>query len=283
MPANIIIPADVPENKKNEFIQNCKTITKNTNNLFLFAGDQKVEHLNKDFYGANIHSDAQKPTHLFEIANKGHVGVFATQLGLINRYAQNYKNINYCVKLNSKTDLLAKENHDPISKQLWTVEQVVKIKNFGIPIKAVGYTVYLGSEFENIMLQEAAKIIFQAHQEGLIAILWMYPRGKNIKDEKNANLIAGAAGIANCLGADFAKINPPENASDLQQAVMAAGNTKLICSGGKAKEESIFLQELKDQITIGGTAGCAVGRNIHNLELSKAIKMTQKIEIIIYK
>ena len=34
----------------------------------LFAGDQKVEHLNSDFYGEGIHNDDGDPEHLFKIA-----------------------------------------------------------------------------------------------------------------------------------------------------------------------------------------------------------------------
>ena len=51
---NIVVPADVPINYEQIFIENYKTITKDTGRLMLFAADQKIEHLNKDFYGKNI-------------------------------------------------------------------------------------------------------------------------------------------------------------------------------------------------------------------------------------
>ena len=57
------IPADVPERAKHEFRKNYSQITKNSDRLFLFACDQKVEHLNKDFYGPNISPEAQSPEH----------------------------------------------------------------------------------------------------------------------------------------------------------------------------------------------------------------------------
>lgn len=52
----------------------------------LFAGDQKVEHLNDDFYGDDIHPDDADPEHLFRIAAKAKIGLFASQLGLVARY-----------------------------------------------------------------------------------------------------------------------------------------------------------------------------------------------------
>ena len=49
----------------------------------------------------------------------------------------------------------------------------------------------------------------------LSLVLWIYPRGKAVPDEKDPDLIAGAAGVALCLGADFVKVNPPK-ATDSQ-------------------------------------------------------------------
>ena len=57
---------------------------------------------------------------------------------------------------------------------------------------------------------EAGELIAQAHANGLIVVLWIYPRGKAVKAEKDPALIAGAAGVALCLGADFVKVNPPK-------------------------------------------------------------------------
>ena len=80
----------------------------------------------------------------------------------------------------------------------------------GLNILAVGYTIYLGSEHEATMLHQAARIIYDAHQHGLITVLWIYPRGKAVADEKDPHLIAGATGVAACLGSDFVKVNYPK-------------------------------------------------------------------------
>ena len=73
----------------------------------------------------------------------------------------------------------------------------------GLNILGVGYTVYSGSEFEGQMLHEAAQAVFQAHQHGLLSVLWMYPRGRSVADEKDPHLVAGAAGVACALGSDL--------------------------------------------------------------------------------
>src|SRR5271170_4243441 len=110
---DIPIPADVPPQCHDQYIHNFNAITHNTGRLLLFAYDQKIEHLNTNFYGNNIHPDALNPRHPFEIASQGRIGAFATHLGLITRYAAQYPSINYVVKLNGKTDLIKTEQSEP--------------------------------------------------------------------------------------------------------------------------------------------------------------------------
>ena len=211
MDENFYIPADVPNGSVNEYLSNYDEITLGSGRLMLFAGDQKIEHLNEDFYGSGIAADDNDPEHLFKIASKGEIGVFAAQMGLISLYGNDYPDVPYLVKLNSKSHVVKTAQQDPVSHQLIEVEQVVDFKRHsGLNILGIGYTIYLGSEYEGRMLREAAQAIYKAHQHGLITVLWIYPRGKAIKDEKDPDLIAGATGTAACLGSDFVKVNYPK-------------------------------------------------------------------------
>ena len=255
--------------------------------FFLFAGDQKIEHLNKDFYGKNIPEECADPEHMFKIASKAKISAFATQLGLIRHYGASYKDVNYVVKLNSKTDIVPTEQKDPLSLALHSVEDVLDFKKRSrLSIIGIGYTIYLGSEFEAQMLTEAAQVVFNANKNGLLSILWVYPRGKAVKDDRDPDIIAGAAGVAAALGADFVKINPPsgEPASggpkQLKQAVMAAGKTGVLCSGGKKRDKEEFLKELEEQAAVG-VAGCAVGRNIHQRSEKEALELCDDIASVL--
>ena len=103
-----------------------------------------------------------------------------------------------------------------------------------------------------------------------------------MKDEKDPDLIAGAAGVAACLGSDFVKVNPPkkegeDSAELLKRAVKAAGRTKLISAGGSSTDVETFLTGLHKQIHIGGASGNATGRNIHQKPLNEAIKFCNAI------
>lgn len=284
--ANIKIPLTVTQEKQAEYIKNYLDITKNSGRLMLFAGDQKIEHLNDDFHGDNISKEDADPIHLFNIASQAKIGVFATQLGLISRYGEDFKNVPYLVKLNSKTHLVAKDQTDPKSNLLNTVEQVAEFKKTsGLNILGVGYTIYLGSEHEGEMLAEAAQAIYKAHLNGLISVIWAYPRGKAITNEKDAHLIAGAVGAVACLGSDFVKVNVPSQAGVepqelLKEATRAAGRTKVVCAGGSATDPEKFLQALHDQIHIAGVKGNATGRNIHQKSLDEAVRFTNAIYAI---
>ena len=283
MKDKISVPLDVPPEVKGTFIFNFQEITRKSGRLMLFAGDQKIEHLNNDFYGEGIPKEDGDPEHLFTIAAQSPIGAFAAQLGLIARYGDNYRNIPYVVKLNSKTNLVKTSQQDPFSALLTSVHQVILFKNISdLKILGVGYTIYLGSEYEDKMLKQAAQVVRQAHRNGLIAILWIYPRGKAVANEKDPHLIAGATGIAACLGADFVKVNYPDTyqaKKDFKEAIRAAGRTGVICAGGSSIDVGEFLKRLYDQIQ-AGAAGNATGRNIHQKTLPEAVLLCKAIYAI---
>jgi DhnA family fructose-bisphosphate aldolase class Ia len=283
------IPATVPKAQYTKYQENYTALTKNTDKLFLFAGDQKIEHLNKDFYGNSIPTATNNPEYLFKLAATGYPGAFATQLGLVSRYGKKYQDVNYIIKLNSKTDIIPKEHKDPLATTLWCVNDVVQFQhNSQLNIRGVGYTLYIGSEYEHIMLHEAAQTVYQAHANGLIAMIWIYPRGKYVPQERDAKIIAGAAGVAACLGADFVKLNGPQetavqpSAELLAIATETAGNTKIICSGGKLIDKKIVIDTLTAQLHIGKTAGCAIGRNIYQRPFDEAVELMQTIAQLVY-
>lgn len=280
------VPVDVLPEAREDYIDNYLKATRNTGRLMLFACDQKVEHLNKDFFGEGIDPADLDPEHLFRVADKGVVGVMATQRGMVARYGADYPEINYLVKMNSKTNLVKTDQDDPYSALLSELDAVLAMREAGVNIVGVGYTIYLGSEYESTMLSEAGELIAEAHAAGLITVLWIYPRGKAVADEKSVDTIAGAAGVALCLGSDFVKVNPPHESDGRDQfenlaiASAAAGRTGLVCAGGSSVEPEEFLAQLYKQIHVGGAQGNATGRNIHQHSDEDAIRLTKAISAI---
>jgi DhnA family fructose-bisphosphate aldolase class Ia len=280
-------PLDVPEEMRTQYVKNLFNITRGSGRLMLFAGDQKIEHLNDDFFGAGISPDDNYPEHLFRIASGAEIGCFATQMGLLARYGEDYPRVNYLVKLNSKTNLVKTEQAEPLSSALYTLAQVDEFRQHSaLSIPAVGYTIYAGSEHEAHMLREAAQIIYGAHKRGMIAIVWIYPRGAAVKDEHDPHLIAGAAGLGGALGADFVKVNYPkqegvDSKEAFKEAVQAAGRCKVLCAGGSSVDVKLFLERLWEQVFVSGAGGNATGRNIHQKRLKEAIQMCNAISAIV--
>jgi fructose-bisphosphate aldolase/6-deoxy-5-ketofructose 1-phosphate synthase len=280
---DVHVPLDVSPGMRETYINNYRILTSNTDRVMLMAGDQKVEHLNDDFVGPDVSPEDANPEHLFRIADKARVGVFAAHLGLIARYGTDYPDIPYLVKLNGKTNLVKIDQQDPVSRQWQSMEQLARFREqSGLKIVGVGYTIYPGSKFEQEMLREATRIIFEAHQMGLVTILWVYPRGQAVSNELDPHLIAGVIGMAACLGTDFVKVNYPMAKEGnlperFKEAIQAAGRTKVICAGGKEAKAEEFLARLHDQIHISGAAGNATGRNIHQLPLEEAIRFCNAI------
>ena len=280
------VPADVSPEARETYIDNYLAATRGTGRLMLFACDQKIEHLNDDFFGEGISPDDNDPEHMFRIGSQGVVGVLAGQRGLIAAYAPDYPEINYLVKMNSKTHLVKTSQEDPYSPLLYDLDAVLDLRDNGVNVVAVGYTIYLASEYESQMMAEAGRLIAEAHAEGLLVVLWMYPRGKAVADEKSAHLIAGAAGTALCLGADFVKVNPPKgdesgsSADKLKEAAASSGRTGLVCAGGSTVDAEIFLTQLWEQIHTGGAVGNATGRNLHQRDLDEAVRLTKAISAI---
>jgi len=168
------------------------------------------------------------------------------------------------------------------------VQTVLDLQAGGANIVAVGYTIYLGSEYESQMMMEAGQLIADAHSLGLIVVLWIYPRGRAVPDERMRTSLPGAAGTAVCLGADFVKVNPPKSTEEkssaelLKEASLAAGRTGLVCAGGSTVDAKTFLTQLWEQIHIGGARGNATGRNIHQRSLDEAVRLTKAISSITF-
>ncbi len=243
-------------------------ITKKGKALYL-AYDQGLEHGPIEFNEKNV-----KPEHIIEIAKKGKYTAMIFQKGIAEKYQKEIKKskVPLIIKLNGKTNLYKGE---PMSEQLCSVKEALELGAV-----AVGYTIYLGSEYEPIMLKEFENIEREAHKKGVPVIAWIYPRGKGIKGRKEEELMAYAARTGLEIGADIVKLKYNENPKDLQWAVKAAGRTKIVISGGVKIEEREFLKQIRD-ITNAGALGLAVGRNVW--QDNNPDKITKKIKEIIWK
>ncbi|MAH51150.1 hypothetical protein CMI37_35360 [Candidatus Pacearchaeota archaeon] len=238
--------------------------------LFL-AYDQGLEHGPVDFNDKNV-----DPEYIINIAKQGKYTAIILQKGIAAKYQKQIRKakVPLIIKLNGKTSLV---KGDPLSRQLCTVKEAVKLG-----ASAVGYTIYLGSQHESIMLQEFENILRQAHSHSppLPVVAWIYPRGKSIKGKSKKQLMAYSARTGLELGADIIKIQYNGNPKDLAWAVKSAGKTKIVIAGGIKKQDSQLIKQTKE-IMNSGCIGLAIGRNIW--QHKKPMEITGKIKKVVWK
>jgi class I fructose-bisphosphate aldolase len=242
-------------------------ITKDGKALLL-AYDQGMEHGPTDFNDENV--DPQK---ILEIAESGFFTGVIFQKGIAEKYYSPQTNkVPLIVKLNGKTNLVKDE--DPYSPQVCSVEEAI-----GLGASAVGYTIYVGSEFESKMVEEFGRIEQEAEEAGIPVIAWMYPRGRNVADEKDPKVIAYAARVGLELGADMVKVNWPGDTESFRWVVESAGKTKVVVAGGSKESLDEFLLKTREILDAGGI-GLAVGRNVWQAE--DPLEVAERIAKVIW-
>jgi fructose-bisphosphate aldolase, class I len=228
----------------------------------LLAYDQGLEHgPSKDFNEKSV-----DPAYILEIAEKGKFTGIIFQKGVAEKYYDG--KVPLIIKVNGKTSL---PKGEPIASQICSVKQAR-----ALGAKAVGYTIYLGSAHENLMLSEFGRIQQEAHELGLAAIAWIYPRGEAVTNDTAPEIVAYAARSGLEAGADAVKIKYTGDSNSFRWAVRSAGAAKVFMSGGpKAPTDEAFLTQVKGAID-AGASGLAVGRNVWQherpLEMAAALR-----------
>ena len=233
---------------------------------FILAYDQGLEHGPTDFNDENV-----DPNFVVNIGNSS--GVFtalALQAGVAEKYSSNLPLI---IKLNGKTSF--HKGEEPVSLQLCSVDEAKKLGAV-----AVGYTIYVGSEHEEEMMQEFRKVVEEAHSNNMAVVAWMYPRGKHVEGkETDKDVVAYAARMGLELGADMVKLPYTGDSESFSWVVKAAGKTLVVAQGGSKKEEVEFMTEVKE-IMQAGAVGMAIGRNVWQSE--KPEEVSKKIADVIF-
>jgi class I fructose-bisphosphate aldolase len=253
---------------------NTDKFLRNGHAMFL-AYDHGFEHGPTDF-----NKDSVDPAYVLQIAQDSQVyTAIIFQEGVAQKYypiggLDVRKTPPLLVKLNGKTTF--HKGEEPYSPLLCTVDEAIRIG-----ASAVGYTVYVGSDFEAKMMQEFSAIEDEAHAKGLVVTAWMYPRGKEVEGKENTkDVIAYAARLGTELGADFIKIPYTGDPESFKWVLDSAGKkTKVLVSGGVKRDEVEFLKDVKDFMNIG-TCGIAVGRNVW--QSKNPVGMSKKIAEIVY-
>jgi len=176
----------------------------------------------------------------------GHVGIplyahrgYGPDIGLI-------------LHLSGSTSLSPESNYKVLVN---TVLEAVKFGADGVSLH-----INIGTKTDPEMLEILGSVSRECREFGMPLIAMMYPRGENIEDEHNVEVVKIAARVAAELGADIVKTNwtgDPESFKEVVEGCMAP----VIIAGGEKSGFKHILEITKQSIDVGGS-GVAYGRNV---------------------
>ena len=189
----------VPSDRPNPVLRNMQLLFNTgrlagTGYLSILPVDQGIEHSAGASFAPNpIYFDGEN---IVKLALEAGCNAVASTLGVLGSVSRKYAHkIPFIVKLNHNEFLSYPNTFDQIL--FANVEQA-----FDMGAVAVGATVYFGSAESGRQIQEISEVFHQAHELGMVTILWCYLRNKAFKvGSVDYHLSSDMTGQANHLGA----------------------------------------------------------------------------------
>ncbi|ARV57310.1 fructose-bisphosphate aldolase [Nostocales cyanobacterium HT-58-2] len=264
-----------------------------TGKLVILPVDQGFEHGPARSFASN--PSAYDPHYHFELAIEAGCNAYAAPLGFLEAGARDFAGeIPLILKVNDH-DLLQNEQ-DPNQALTSSVADALRLGCVGI-----GFTIYPGSMHRLEMYQQIRAYAEEAKRNGLVVIIWSYPRGSSLskQGETAIDVTSYAAHIAAQLGAHIIKVKLP-SAHIEQEAARTVyqqeqipistltervhhvvqstfnGRRVVIFSGGPAESDETILDEIRS-IQEGGGFGSIMGRNSFQRRKPDALKLLNAV------
>ncbi|MEM4311745.1 MAG: 2-amino-3,7-dideoxy-D-threo-hept-6-ulosonate synthase [Nitrososphaerales archaeon] len=145
---------------------------------------------------------------------------------------------------------------------------------------AISVHINIGCKEEPLMLEKLGNVADECDKWGIPFLAMMYPRGENIKEETDANVVAHVARVGAELGADIVKTVYTGSPDTFKQVVKSCPVPVAIAGGPKAKSDKEVLEMAKGAME-AGAIGVTFGRNIFQHDNPKA--MVKALEAIVIK
>jgi fructose-bisphosphate aldolase/2-amino-3,7-dideoxy-D-threo-hept-6-ulosonate synthase len=194
----------------------------------------------------------------------GHIGIplyahrgYGPDIGLI-------------LHLSGSTSLSPEANYKVLVN---TVLEAVKLGADGVSLH-----INIGTKSDPEMLEILGSVSRECREFGMPLLAMMYPRGENIEDEYDVEVVKIAARAAAELGADIVKTNWTGDPDSFKEVVRGCMAPVIIAGGEKAGIQGI-LEITQQSIEVGG-AGVAYGRNVFQAE--DPTKVVRALHLIVH-
>ncbi len=170
--------------------------------------DQGIEHAGGASFAPN--PEYFDPENIVKLAIDGGCNAVASTFGVLGAVARKYAHkIPFMVKFNHNELLTYPNQHKQIP--FGTIRQCVEMG-----AAAVGATVYFGSEDSGHEIQYVADMFAEAHEYGMVCVLWCYIRNNKFKTggvdyHSSADLTGQANHLGATIQADIIKQKLPVN------------------------------------------------------------------------
>jgi fructose-bisphosphate aldolase, class I len=264
-----------------------------TGKLVILPVDQGFEHGPARSFAPN--PPGYDPRYHFQLGIDAGCSAYAAPLGFLEAGAAEFAGqIPLILKLNNHDTLY--DEKDPISSQTGSVRDALRLGCAG-----VGYTIYPGSSHSREMYQQLREIAEEAKANGLVVVVWSYPRGSGLSKEGETaiDVVAYAAQIAAQLGAHLIKVKLPAGhieqaaakkvyeskkipigtaAERVRHIVQSAfdGRRVVIFSGGSKEDDTTFFDDVR-AIRDGGGFGSIIGRNSFQRSKADALRFLETV------
>jgi fructose-bisphosphate aldolase, class I len=211
--ANFVGDVFTQTNRSTQTLMNLQSIygqgrLGNTGYMSILPVDQGIEHSAGASFAPNpIYFD---PENIIKLAIEGECNAVASTFGVLASCSRKYAH---------KIPFIVKINHNEILSYPNTYDQIMygNIKSaWNLGARAVGATIYFGSEDSNRQIIEVAKAFEMAHELGMGTILWCYLRNPGFKKDgvdyhTASDITAQANHLGVTLQADIIKQKLPTN------------------------------------------------------------------------
>jgi fructose-bisphosphate aldolase/2-amino-3,7-dideoxy-D-threo-hept-6-ulosonate synthase len=203
---------------------------------------------------------------------KGGANAVLQQKGMVRHGHRGYgRDVGLIVHMSASTSL----GPDPNNKvQVCQVEECLKMG-----ADAVSVHINIGSDTESDQLNILGCVAERCDFWGMPLVAMMYPRGKNIANPNDVEVVSHAARAGAELGADIIKTNYTGDPDSFKRVVAGCPVPVVIAGGPKTNTDLEFLEMIEGAIGAGGR-GVAIGRNVFQHDNPTA--MTMAISSIVH-
>ena len=148
----------------------------------------------------------------------------------------------------------------------WKVQAASVEEAIRLGADAVSVHINIGNKNEQSMLMKLGAIADECDEWGVPLIAMMYPRGENIKNPKNPEVIAHVARVGAELGADIVKVPMPSFDPDEIRVIVDGCPVPVVAAGGPKMDDDEKVLKLAKAVIDAGGIGVTFGRNVFQHE-----------------